>query len=204
VGTGGSTPLKLLSLLTSRELAAGREGKWLGAWLSYEAVVTPVPEDATRWLDGVYRVSVEPPRDILRGTVGFDAYFERGGKMFRLSTDFSYFHLYCDSCSETSARRVLEAVAEWLRPAVERLAAGEWPRWYKNALDPPISIGWPMFLKLFERYNMSLRVEEGGRELLRVEVLEARADGTAKFRLWYYRWRETRPDKPYVDVELSY
>ena len=37
---------------------------------------------------------------------------------------------------------------------------------------------------------------------LRVEVLEARADGTAKFRLWYYKWRETRPDKPYVDVEI--
>jgi len=37
-----------------------------------------------------------------------------------------------------------------------------------------------------------------------VEVLEARADGTAKFRLWYYKWRETRPDQPYVDVEITY
>jgi len=51
---------------------------------------------------------------------------------------------------------------------------------------------------------MSLPVEEGGRELLRVEVLEARTDGTAKFRLWYYKWQETRPDRPYVDVEITY
>jgi len=50
---------------------------------------------------------------------------------------------------------------------------------------------------------MSLRVEEGGRELLRVEVLETRAEGTAKFRLWYYKWQETRPDRPYVDVEIE-
>jgi len=50
---------------------------------------------------------------------------------------------------------------------------------------------------------VSLRVEEGGRELLRVEVLEARASGFAKFRLWYYKWRETRPDRPYVDVEIE-
>jgi len=49
---------------------------------------------------------------------------------------------------------------------------------------------------------MSLRVEEGGRELLRVEVLEARASGFAKFRLWYYKWSKTRPDRPYVDVEI--
>jgi len=38
---------------------------------------------------------------------------------------------------------------------------------------------------------MSLPV--GERELLRVEVLEARADGMARFRLWYYKWRETKP-----------
>jgi len=49
---------------------------------------------------------------------------------------------------------------------------------------------------------MSLRVGEGGKGLLRVEVLEAGADGTAKFRLWYYKWCETRPDRPYVDVEI--
>ena len=40
-------------------------------------------------------------------------------------------------------------------------------------------------------------------ELLRVEVLEARANGEAKFRLWYYKWHETRPDKPYMDVEIE-
>ena len=60
-----------------------------------------------------------------------------------------------------------------------------------------------MFLKLWRRHDISLRVEERGEELLRVEVLEARADGTAKFRLWYHKWRETRPDQSYVDVEIK-
>ena len=49
---------------------------------------------------------------------------------------------------------------------------------------------------------MSLTVEKGGRELLRVEVLEARADGTAKFRLWYHKWQE-RPSGPCVDFEIK-
>jgi len=49
---------------------------------------------------------------------------------------------------------------------------------------------------------MSLHV--GGRELLRVEVLEARADGTAKLRLWFYKWWGRRPYQPYVDIELTY
>jgi len=51
---------------------------------------------------------------------------------------------------------------------------------------------------------MSFPIRDGERELLRVEVLEARADGTAKFRLWYHKWRETRPHQPYVDVEITY
>jgi len=193
VGTGGSDPPKLLSLLAFRELAAGREGKWLGAWLSYEAVVTPVPEAVEQWLEGVYRVSVEPSRDVLRGAVGFDVYFERGGERFKLHTDFTIFYLYCETCGD-AARGVLKAVAE---------ALGVKPRWDKNALALPAEVGWAMFLRLFERHNMSFPVVEGGRELLRVEVLEARADGTAKFRLWYYKWCETRPDRPYVDIEIK-
>jgi len=195
VGTGGSDQPKPISLFALRELAAGREVRWLGAWLSYEAVVTPVPEGVEKWLEGIYRVSVEPPRDVLRGAVGFDAYFERGGERYKLHTDFTDFYLYCESCGE-AARGVLTAAARTL--GVEK------PRWDKNALVLPAEVGWPMFLRLFERYNMSLRVEEGGRELLRVEVLEARADGTAKFRLWYHKWRETRPHQPYVDVEITY
>jgi len=50
--------------------------------------VTTVPEELARWLEGVYRVSVEPSRDVLRGAVGFDVYFERGGERFKLHTDF--------------------------------------------------------------------------------------------------------------------
>jgi len=193
VGTGGSDPPKLLSLLAFRELIAGEVGDWLRAWLSYEAVVTPVSEDVARWLEGVYRVSVEPPSDVLRGAVGFDAYFERRGERFKLHTDFSYFYLYCESCRD-AARGVLTAVAKAL--------GIEGPRWDKNALALPAEVGWVMFLKLWARYNMSLRVEESGRELLRVEVLEARAGGTARFRLWFYKWRDTRPHEPYVDVEI--
>jgi len=193
VGTGGSTPPKLLSLLALRELAAGKEGKWLVAWLSYEAVVTTVPEDAARWLDGAYRVSVEPPQ---RGAVGFDAYFKHGGKRFKLHTDFKTFYLYCESCGRANAESVLRAVAE-------ALGVKEEPK--GNALKLPAEVGWAMFLKLWARHNVSLPVpKEGGRELLRVEVLEARAGGTAKFRLWYHKWRETRPDRPYVDVEITY
>jgi len=160
--------------------------------------VTPIPEEVARWLEGVYRVSVEPSRE---RAVGFDVYFERGGERFKLHTDFTDFRLYCDC--KTSAKRVLEAVAELLRPAVEQSATGEWPKWEGNALVLPAGVGWAMFLRLWARYNMSLRVEEGGRELLRVEVLEARADGTAKFRLWYHKWHETRPHQPYVDVEIK-
>ena len=61
------------------------------------------------------------------------------------------------------------------------LAAGEWPKWHWNALGFPADVGWAMFLRLWARYNVSLPIEEGGRELLRIEVLEARANGEAKF-----------------------
>jgi len=55
---------------------------------------------------------------------------------------------------------------------------GPWRR--RGAFDLPAEVGWPMFLRLWARRNVSLRVpKEGGQELLRVEVLEARADGTA-------------------------
>jgi len=168
IGTGGSDPPKLLSLLALRELTAGKEGKWLGAWLSYEAVVTPVPEAVARWLDGAYRVSVEPPRE---GAVGFYVYFERGGKRFKLHTDFANFRLYCESCGE-AARDVLTAVARAL--SVD-------PMWHRNALVLPADVGWAMFLRPWAIHNMSLPVEDGGRELLRMEVLEARANGEAKF-----------------------
>jgi len=36
---------------------------------------------------------------------------------------------------------------------------------------------------------------------IKIELLELRPD-FAKFRLWYYKWQETRPHQPYVDFEL--
>jgi len=40
-------------------------------------------------------------------------------------------------------------------------------------------------------------------EALKIELLDLRPEGTAKIRLWYHKWRETRPDQPYIDVELK-
>lgn len=74
----------------------------------------------------------------------------------RLYTDFRDFRLYCHSCSEKAARRVLEAVAEWLRPAVVQLKrewtnkeGQEWPKWYWKAISLPAGVGWPVFLRLW-------------------------------------------------------
>jgi len=193
MGTGGSNPPKLLSLLTFRELTAGEVGERLRAWLSYGAVIEHVPEKVEEWLDGVYRVSVEPSRNALSSAMSFDVYLERGGVRFRLHTDFTDFRLFCESCRE-AAKDDLRAVAKTLDVK---------PKWTGNALDLPAEVGWPIFLRLWRKYNTSLPVKDGDRELLRIEVLEARADGTAKFRLWYHKWRETRQDKPYVDFEVE-
>jgi len=48
--------------------------------------------------------------------------------------------------------------------------------------------------------RFSLCAEEGGRGLLCVEVF--RPDGIAKFCLWFYKWQETRLDRPYVGFEI--
>jgi len=79
----------------------------------------------------------------------------------------------------------------------------KWLRWHWNALVLPAEVGWPMFLRLWKTYNMSLPIVMGRRELLRVEVLEARANGEAEFRLWYYKWQKTRPQQPYMDIEIK-
>jgi len=200
VGTGGSDPPKLLSLLALRELTAGKEDKWLGAWLSYEAEVTPAPEEVARWLDGVYRVFVKPSRDALTGAVSFDAHFERGGVRFKLHTDLTDFYLYCESCRE-AAEDVLRAVAEALglvEPRLEGKDSG------KKRLVLPAVVGWATFLKLWHKYDTSLSIEDGDRELLHAEMLDVKLNGEAKFRLWYYKWHETRPHQPYVDVEITY
>jgi len=194
VGTGGSDPPKLLSLLAFRELTAGEEGRWFGTWLSYEAAATSAPETLERWLSGVYRVSVEPSRDPLTGAVSFDAYFERSGERFKMYTDFTIFYLSCETRND-AAKDVLRAVAKAL--GIEK------PNWEGNALVLPAEVGWPMFLKLWARRNMSLPIEKGGNEFLRVEVLDVKSNGEAKFRLWFHKWRETRPDRPYVDIEIE-
>jgi len=191
-------------------------GRWaVELWLAHKAAATPVEPEVAQVLDKLF-ARVEDVGEVEWGKGSVNISFKVRGVegvshtvALKLYTDFRNFYLYCDSCSETSAKRVLGAVAERLRPAVEqlerqlKLVTEEWPRWEGNALVLPAGVGWAMFLRLWKGYNVSLRVEEGGRELLRVEVLEARASGLAKFRLWYYKWRETRPDKPYVDVEIK-
>jgi len=187
VGVGGSNQPKLLSLLALRELAAGRVEEWLKTWLSYEAATARMPEAVSRVADEeTYGVMIKI------GEGSFDAYFEWRGKGFRLHTDLANFLLYCRKGAR--AEETLRKFARELR--VE-------PKWHGSALDLPAKVGWALFLRLWHRYNMALLVVEGDRELLRVEVLEVRPDRSAKFRLWYYKWRETRPRQPYVDFELK-
>jgi len=219
-GLAGSHAPKLISLLTLAQLLNVVEGKWaIELWLAHKATATPTPPEAAKALNKLLsRVEWVEGEKWTEG--GVSLYFKLRGEegaelaaVFRLYTNFHDFHLYCHLCSEASARRILGAVAEELRLAVEqlerrlRLAAAEerleWPKWEGNALVLPAEVGWPLFLKLWKRHKMSLPVEEGRREVLRVEVLEARADGLAKFRLWYYKWRETRPEQPYVDFEIT-
>jgi len=211
-GLAGSDAPKVISLLALAQLLGVVEGKWaVELWLAHKAATTPTPPEVAKALESLF-AKVEGMDKVEWEERGVNVYFKVRSLedvsrtiTLRLYTDFANFRLYCGSCNEVSARRILETVAEWLRPAVERLrlVAEEWPRWEGNALDLPAEVGWATFLRLWRRHNMSLRVEEGGKELLRVEVLEARVDGTAKFSLWYYKWRETRPHQPYVDVEIK-
>jgi len=76
-------------------------------------------------------------------------------------------------------------------------------RCWEVSLVLPAGVGWVMFLKLWTRKYAPFLVEKGGRELLCVEVLDVKSNGEAKFRLWYYKWRKTRPQQPYVDVEIK-
>jgi len=46
-------------------------------------------------------------------------------------------------------------------------------------------------------------VAECSREFLPVEVLEARPDGTAKFKMRHHTWLEARHGEPYVDFEAT-
>jgi len=214
-GLAGSDAPKLISLLALAQLLGVVEGKWaVELWLAHKADTTPVKPEVAKALEGLF-ARVEGVDKVKWTEGGISLYFRLRGvegagqaAVFKLYTNFANFYLYCESCSEASAGRVLSAIAEELRLAVERLkqTAEEerpsWPKWAYNALSLPADVGWPMFLKLWARHNTSLSVPKEGRELLRVELLEARPNGIAKFRLWFYKWRETRPDIPYVDFEI--
>jgi len=217
-GLAGSNAPKVVSLLALAQLLGVVKEEWaVELWLAHKAAATPVEPEVAQALDKLF-ARVEGVGEVKWGKGSVSLSFKVRGLegvshtvTLKLNTNFAYFRLSCDSCDdETPAGRVLETVAEWLRPAVEllegrlRLVAVEWPKWHGDALELPAGVGWAVFLRLWARRNVSLRVEKEGRELLRVEVLEARADGTAKFRLWYYKWRETRPDRPYVDVEITH
>jgi len=213
----GSNAPKLISLLALAQLLGVIKGRWaVELWLAHKAATTPVKPEVAKVLNGLLaRVeSVDKDKWTERGV---SLYFKLRDvenatrvAVFRLYTDFHDFHLHCESCNETTVGRILGAVAEKLRPAVEQMrrrlglaAEGqEWPKWEGNALELPAGVGWSMFLKLWERYSMSLPVVESGLEVLRVEVLDARPDGSAKFRLWFDKWRESRPHQPYVDFEI--
>jgi len=212
-GLAGADTPKLISLLALAQLLGIVEGKWaVELWLAHKAATTLVKPEVTQVLDGLLAriISIDEVKWKERGvSLSFRL---RGMEdvsravTLRLYTDFAHFRLSCDCSGKASARRVLEAVVEWLRPAVERLelTAKERPKWHGDALVLSAEVGWAMLLRLWKVYNTSYSIRDGDRELLRVEVLEARADGTAKFRQWYYKWHETRPEQPYVDVEITY
>ncbi|MEM1598102.1 MAG: hypothetical protein QXP31_03865 [Pyrobaculum sp.] len=47
-------------------------------------------------------------------------------------------------------------------------------------------------------------VKKWMKALVRIELLEVRENGDVKFRVWFYRWLDTRPHQPFVDVEIKY
>jgi len=197
-GLAGSHAPKLVSLLTLAQLLGVVEGKWaVELWLAHRAAVASTPLAMAELFKRVVRV--EKVKWMERSV---EVYFKlwdalRGASRaieFRLKTDLNVFRLYCDSYSEMASRGALEAFAREL---------GAELKWNKNALRLSAEVGWPLFLKLWERYKTALLVEEDGREVLRIEVLEVRPDGSARLRLWYYKWREMRPDSPYVNFEIK-
>jgi len=216
-GLAGADAPKLISLLSLAQLLGVVEGKWaVELWLAHKAATATTPPEVAQVLD-MFFARVESVNKVKWEGKGVNVYFNVRGLegveravTLRLYTDFRHFYLYCDSFSGASAEGVLRAVAEWLRPAVEQLEGRlglvseeqKWPKWEGGALDLPAGVGWATFLKLWRMYNMSFPIVKGGKELLRVEVLETEADGTAKFRLWYHKWRETRPHQPYVDAKI--
>jgi len=165
-GFAGPDPPKLISLLALAQLLGVVEGKWaVEFWLAHKAAATPAEPEVAQVLDKFF-ARVEGVGEVKWEEEGVSLSFKVRGLegvgqavTLKLSTDFSYFRLYCDLCSETLASRVLEAVAEWLRPAVELLeerrrpTAKEWPKWHEDALELPADVGWAMFLKLWTRYN---------------------------------------------------
>jgi len=202
-GLAGSHAPKLVSLLALAQLLGVVEGKWVvELWLAHKAATTSMsPKVATalektldrveevvkvKWMERSAEVYFKWRNSAIEGATHV--------AVLRLRTDFAHFRLYCDPHNESSSKSVLEAVTSELDEKVKQ---------HRNALNLPADVGWLLFLKLWLRYNMSIRIEEGGRELLRVEVLETRPDSPTKFRLWYHKWHETRPHKPYVDFEIK-
>jgi len=155
-GLAGSDAPKLISLLALAQLLDVVEGRWaVELWLAHKAATTPVEPEVAQVLDKLF-ARVESIDEVKWEERGVNIYFKARGVegaeravTLKLYTDFRHFLLYCDSCvSEASSRRVLEAVAKLLRPAVEwlGLAAEKWPKWMGNILKLPADVGWAMFL----------------------------------------------------------
>jgi len=139
------------------------EGRWAAElWLAHKAAATTVEPEVAQVIDRFFARVEGVDRGKGAGKEekeeegGINIYFKVKGVegaeqavTLRLYTDFHRFRLYCDC--KTSAKRVLEAVAEELRPAVGqlerrlRLAVAkerlEWPRWHRNALELPAGVG---------------------------------------------------------------
>ncbi|MEM3996456.1 MAG: hypothetical protein QXP31_05265 [Pyrobaculum sp.] len=122
-----------------------------------------------------------------------------GGKVawetFRLWTDWHLYRLHCEGpCLK------LGEVAR----ALDEKAKEEWGHYKLGA-----TAGKAFYYLLRRRYGygISLGGKAEGRPWMdkaRVEVLEVRENGEVKFRIWFYRWLDTRPHQPFVDVEIKY
>ncbi|MEM3326337.1 MAG: hypothetical protein QXK63_02710 [Thermoproteus sp.] len=120
-------------------------------------------------------------------------------EIYRLSTNWSEYALYCESphCDGLAA----------LAKAVDERAELKEGRYVLKT-----AAGKAFFYSLWRKalYSLSIDAEVKQPEgapwayALRVEVLDVKPNGDVCFRLWYYRWFETRPAAPYVDFWIRY
>ncbi|MEM4129301.1 MAG: hypothetical protein QXK62_09680 [Thermoproteus sp.] len=104
-------------------------------------------------------------------------------------TDWNHYWVSCSGAHCDVAKRALGVKERGLDSTLSRAVI------YTSLkrLEGSLEVGqWPEGVKRWMRAP------------LRIELLEVRDNGDVRFRIWYYRWLDTRPHQPYVDVEMKY